>query len=328
MHTQYAYIPLISFIIPCYNISCGMMKECIESIIRLPIPHTEYEIIIVDDGSDIPVEHCLKEYKEKVIFIRQKNGGLSAARNHGIKICRGKYIQFIDGDDTLISQAYIHCIDIIKREEKTDIVFFRHFQGTYFNNNIKYNGTYIKEKTYESGAQYMLKNNLRASACAYLFKRKILCGLKFTEGILHEDEDFTPRLIVKAGKTIDTNATAYFYRQREASIMNNENIKHITKRLDNKLWIIISLNNAAQKLISIENKAMKRRIRQLTMDYIYNIMTLTGSAEQTEQCILQLRDKGMFPIRPCMYTIKYMVFAIITRIKTGRILLLHTLRKN
>ena len=91
--------PLISFIVTYYNIPIDMLRECIESIVNLSLTYEEREIILIDDGSDVVPLDELIDYRDQIIYLRHKNMGLSDARNKGIDICKGKYIQFVDADD-------------------------------------------------------------------------------------------------------------------------------------------------------------------------------------------------------------------------------------
>ena len=95
------------------------------------------------------------EYQDDIIYIRQRNQGLSIARNTGLQNASGKYIQFVDGDDCLIQVGYEHCLDLL-RYHNPDIV---HFTSS--------NKTFDKEVPYQysepiSGSAYLYNNNLRA----------------------------------------------------------------------------------------------------------------------------------------------------------------------
>lgn len=94
-----------------------------DSILKLSLNAKEREIILVDDGSDISPLNDLAEYQNQIIYLRQPNQGVSVARNYGIMIAKGNYIQFVDGDDYLLQAAYEHCLDIV-RYHQPDIVTF------------------------------------------------------------------------------------------------------------------------------------------------------------------------------------------------------------
>ncbi len=88
--------PLISIIIPTYNVS-RFIDQTLESIFDQDV--TGYEIIVVDDGSTDSTQSVLETYKERISYYCQENRGPAAARNVGIKMAKGKYIAFQDGDD-------------------------------------------------------------------------------------------------------------------------------------------------------------------------------------------------------------------------------------
>ena len=122
-YTQDIQAPLVSFIITTYNLPIQYLKECIDSILQLSLNAKEREIILVDDGSDICPLDEMAEYLQHIIYLRQPNQGVSVARNYGIQIAKGNFIQFVDGDDYLIQTAYEHCLDIV-RYHQPDIVTF------------------------------------------------------------------------------------------------------------------------------------------------------------------------------------------------------------
>lgn len=92
----------LSIIIPAYNIE-SYISACIESVLDQDISETEYELIIINDGSSDKTLSVIKKYDsiENIRIIDQINRGLSEARNIGVKHAKGKYIWFIDGDDTI-----------------------------------------------------------------------------------------------------------------------------------------------------------------------------------------------------------------------------------
>lgn len=115
--------PLVSFIITYYNLPVKMLIECLESIFALSLKKGEREVIVIDEGSDETPLTSLSQYANDITYIRQSNKGLSMARNMGINVCNGKYIQFVDGADYLLRVPYEHCLDIA-RFNNPDVVMF------------------------------------------------------------------------------------------------------------------------------------------------------------------------------------------------------------
>ncbi|MEG1903285.1 MAG: glycosyltransferase family A protein, partial [Bacteroidales bacterium] len=90
---------LISFLITVYNLDMWLLERCIDSLLMQDIDETDFEIVMIDDGSDVSVESILQKYPNTAIrFYRQTNQGLGAARNKALSLAYGKYCFFVDGD--------------------------------------------------------------------------------------------------------------------------------------------------------------------------------------------------------------------------------------
>lgn len=292
--------PLISFIIASYNTPKELMQECVASLVEIDVPK---EIIIVDDGSEKPVE-C--DAPHSVVY-RIEHSGLSAARNHGLEKAQGKYVQFVDADDCLFSSVYVKILEHAENNN-LDMVSFCF-------SNKKKNSKSQPPHSFNipmMGAEYMANNNIRGAACMYLFRREVLDALRFTNGIYHEDEEFTPLLMLKAKRFVKTDVVAYFYRQHANTITTSREKEHMTKRLNDHLLVILNLQGKYNELSDILSKtALIRRINQLCMDYLYNIMRFSKS--ELKARVLDLKENGLFPLPLKHYTLKYYMFAVITK---------------
>lgn len=310
--------PIISFIITDYNIPVGMLLECVDSIIKLSLKPSEREIIIVDDGSDVSPINDLLKYGDGIIYIRENNSGVSTARNTGIRIARGIYIQFIDGDDTLLQTPYEHCLDIM-RYRLPDIVMFDH-------THIQSNSTPFEYIGPTSGTEYMHNNNIHGSACGYIFRKDILGTLRFSPNIAYsEDEEFTAQLLLRCEKLYATESKAYYYRERKSSAIHNQKKRSIVKRINDIESILYRLNDLSETLPFNDRIALKRRIAQLTMDYIYNTIVLTHSRHHLDKIINKLHKRGLFPLPDQNYSKKYRLFRKMTNSNTGLNILLRTI---
>ena len=260
--------PLISFIIPVWNVPKEYLDMCINSIKAVD---AEKEIIIIEDSD---------------------HRGLSWARNQGLEKAKGEYIAFVDADDYLLP-SYNNILPIIHKEHP-DIVLF---------NTIACRC---------SGKEYMLRNNLQGSACFLIFRRSIVGNLRFTDRILHEDEEFVPLLILKGEKLIGTKIMPYYYRKHSGTIMTTRSEEHITKRLNDFLLVLLNLKEHSHSLIdNTAKRALMRRINQLTMDYLYNTVKLNRKNELRSR-IRDLKDNDLYPLPLRFYTWKYYLFALLT----------------
>ena len=290
----------VSFIIPYYNEPTTILKECVESILKLRLSPEEREIIIVDDGSDISPLDDLMEFQDLLIYIRCKNKGTSAARNLGMKVASGKYIQFIDADDYLIPVAYDHCVQIAKRTD-ADMVRFEPTDNEASDYALDMNGPV-------SGSEYMKSFNLKASVCNYLVKRVLGCSLISTKEVYY------------------TEAKTYYYRQRNGSLTHKTDKMSKIQRLNNSVEVIRRLCDLSTTLPNVESEALERRVAQLSMDYLYNVIRLTHSGKHLEQAINNLKEHGLFPLPEKNYTTKYVVFRKALKSKLGKAFLLAAIR--
>ena len=308
---------LVSFIIPTYNVGKEMLHECINSILSLSLRPFEREIILVDDGSDTsPLGH-LSDCINELVYIRQANAGLSAARNRGVQMAQGEYLQFVDADDMLIQAPYEHCLDLV-RYKHPDMVLFD------FTSKMTAQ-TLFNDLQPMSGTEYMRNYNLRGSACGYIFRRKALSQLRFTKGIYHEDEEFTPQLLLRADTIYATDAQAYFYRKHPSTITTSTDKRRVIKRLNDVHGALVRLNRLASTLPVDERTALSRRVAQLTMDYIYKMIVETRDRQYLDRQLKQLEDEGLFPLPDRDYTQKYTWFRRMTNSSIGLSMLMRTL---
>lgn len=293
---------LISFIIPIYNLPEWMLCDCLKSIKRLSLCESEYEVVAVDDGSKVSAEATIREVFPQAVVIKKPNGGLSSARNAGIEVSRGDYVQFLDGDDELLP-SYKEVIKTLK-ENRLDLLMFR-FSRKKANSSL----SRLKLTEITAGAEFMANYNLRASACSYIVSRKVIGNVRFPIGMLHEDELFTPLVLLRSERMADCNIKAYYYRSRTGSITKRQDEAHIKLRLGDTFRIISLLNDKTKSLRGIQQAAMQRRVAQLSMDYLYN--ALRFMPQKLHESAKKLCQVGLFPLPKGNYTIKYRLFRCI-----------------
>lgn len=276
-------MPLVSFIITYHNEPVEMLREAVNSVLALSLGSHEREIIIIDDGSDVPLTDAF----EGAVCIRQDNQGLSMARNNALERATGEYVQFLDADDYLLQAPYDKCLAML-RDGKPDVLLF--------NDRSDFTTT---------GRHFLCHHNLRGSACGFIFRRSLLGNLRFKAGIYHEDELFTPQLMMRAEALTVTAQRPYYYRRRDDSITHATGIAHREKRLSDFLSVITELR-------SLQNPSLDRRIHQLTMDFIYNAWQLRTNRQDFLQHLHQAQSAALLPLPLRLYSLKYLLFALLT----------------
>lgn len=217
--------PFFSFIIPVYNVE-KYLPECIESILNQSF--TDYEIILVNDGStDNSLEIC-NYYKQKdarVKLLDKENEGLAETRNKGIKIASGEYLIFLDSDDHLEkkSNGLSELFNILKCKD-VDVLLFN---LTPF--SVKSNGQYDiykipkkKNVNFVGNINEIFERRLfLATACNKIIKRKVVVDNKmsFPKGLLSEDVRWCGDILKATLNIKFYSLSFYFYRKnREGSI--------------------------------------------------------------------------------------------------------------
>ena len=222
---------LISVIIPIYNVE-KYISRCLDSVINQT--YKKIEIICVDDGSPDNSIKILKEYEKKdsrIKIIRQENGGLSSARNIGIKDSRGEYIFFLDSDDWLpLNSLELLYEDILLN--KSDISVGNLIK-VYPKKNKEIGLKNLKKIDYslKNYLEYSInKKNFTANVVNKLYKTKIIGENKilFKEKILYEDFLFTVQYFIYCKKiSVIKEAVYYYFLEREDSIVNTVNIRDL-----------------------------------------------------------------------------------------------------
>jgi len=219
-----------SIIIPVYNIEY-YVRRCVNSVLAQDF--RDYELILVDDGStDGSAEACdgYAAGDSRVIVLRKENGGLSSARNDGLDAASGRYILFIDGDDFIEAGSLARIANALLADNFPDVMFLSAVM--YYNDGRTepYGHSFSREDFYGkpgAGAALYLSSTAQfhVSACVKAVRRDFLEAhkIRFTEGIVGEDVDYSINVYLNAGAYSALDSPYYCYRQnREGSIMSPE----------------------------------------------------------------------------------------------------------
>lgn len=216
---------LVSIVVPIYNIE-KYLHRCVDSILRQT--YKNIEIILVDDGSP---DYCgticdtYAQIDQRIKVIHKKNGGLSDARNAGIKIATGEYLLFVDSDDWIADNAIESLLNAFEKYTEVDIV-----AGSSVDVH-EANGELIETKySVGLGTERLLskieaiKDNLLNGWAAWnkLYRRELFDGVEFPVGVINEDEAILLHVIDKCRYAVQIGVPTYYYFLRENSITTSE----------------------------------------------------------------------------------------------------------
>ena len=216
-----------SIIIPVYNVE-KYIEKCLDSIFNQTLK--DFEVIVVNDGTKDKSIELIKNYDIKII--NQKNQGLSAARNRGVKEATGEYLLFLDSDDYLEKDTLKELNKSFKNNP--DIVRFQIREVYEDGKIINYEEIPFDNKSGVEAFMLITKYHFVENAWCYAIKRKYYLEEKFSfrVGTYHEDFGLMPLVILKANKVNSISYIGYNYIQRQGSIMNMKDYNKTKKKVE------------------------------------------------------------------------------------------------
>lgn len=212
-----------SIVVPVYKVE-KYIRRCLNSLINQTF--RSIEILLVDDGSPDACPDICDEYARHYEFVRafhKKNEGLSCARNFGLERAEGEFVAFVDSDDYIDLETCQKFNDIVvSNADRTIDVIAANVRVV--GDSSQDDEIHTPVKGISTGQEFLRtqlkRKTIHVSACRNVYRRQFLIenGLFFKCGILHEDQQWTPRVFLKAETVISTPYVFYFYSIREGSI--------------------------------------------------------------------------------------------------------------
>lgn len=248
----------VTIIIPVYNTE-KYLPRCLKSVLNQT--YQNLEIILVNDGSTDNSPSLIQDYSQKdsrIKILNQKNQGLSAARNTGLKNATGEFITFVDSDDEIKPEMTENLLNALKNAN-ADIAACS-FEESFPNGKIKSFNQNCPKKVYdtENALKAMLKEiGFNVTATMKLFSKNTLKGIKFPVDKLHEDVGTTYKAIFNAKKLVFIPENYYIYHHHNSSIIN---------KFSNQKFDLITLtdqmcNDIDIKYPNLKNVTNERRMR-------------------------------------------------------------------
>lgn len=286
----------ISIIIPAYNAQ-KYIERCLQSLSAQDMPVENYEAIVINDGSTDNTQKLLDILCEQHSFVRYvstPNRGLSASRNRGVKEATGKYLLFLDADDSIIP----NCLQAIYQEMsgyQLDMMLMNY--QYILPSGIHRQGGYHIDRNDERivpGRQFLIRENYPPMIPLYAYRRSFIIenNLSFLS-IGHEDEEFTPRAIYMAKRIKYYPLTFYNYFQNEESFMHT----YKENNFYDMLTAMGSLNRFKlehendPKIISYFNNHIANRVIM-----IFKRSIRDGHSIQKE-LVQKIKEEGLYPLR-------------------------------
>ena len=296
----------LSVIIPLYNGEL-YIEKCVKSLPEQDLSKTDYEIIIVNDGSiDGSLKKVLELQKQyaNIRLINQENTGVGAARGRGLKEANGEYIHFVDADDYVESNIYKSLLSYAY-DCNLDLLFFRYklINGTSESMVDNFNSTI--EHRIMSGKEAMAMYRFHHSVCLSLIRKEFIKNshTSFSKNVWGEDILFITSLLLNSKAVARINKICYNYvKYNENSATRKKNSLHLRKMADSYFNVSIELNNMINEHINdeVSDTIWVEVIRNNINIFVYFgiIKYILSKIEDAELLVSinRLKNVGIYPI--------------------------------
>lgn len=291
----------LSVIVPCYNVE-QYLDQSLRCLERQWENRTDYEIILVNDGSKDGTINKLKDFKahhpEHVKLIdKRQNVGLAAARNSAMEIARGKWIAFFDPDDLLAEGSYAKLLDFIG--EGGDYEMIR-FGVEVVNNDMGKSIPVLSEPltvAWEGSSLHYMQEYTYGTCWCYLYKREVLEGRCFPLNVIVEDLLFLVPILLDGKKMIVTDTTVYYYFVRAN---NATSVSHSGSRLSHQSDDIAVGVKTLERFKEGQPEEIKRRLLEKQQLLVHNMsirMILSNkNAHDVNRIVQSMTKLNLFPM--------------------------------
>lgn len=263
---------LFTFIVPVYNVA-PYLEKCVISLLNQTAMGEQTEILLIDDGSkDESGKICdrLSREHSRIKVFHKENGGLSSARNEGLKNASGEYVLFVDSDDYIAEDTCQILYSVIEKYEGADAVSFGGVED-YGNFQKPMRRISVRESC-SDGKTYLMEHykehNVNVEVCLYSYRRHFLLdsNLWFKEGILHEDVEFTPRALLRCKRIVEIPNELYHYIIRSNSISTKKDQR---KNIQDLFQTLKELDKLAERQDEELCRWMKNTVLNSYLNMIY-----------------------------------------------------------
>lgn len=283
----------LSIIIPVYNVE-QYLQNCVQSVITQT--YQDLQVILVNDGStDSSGILCdqLAQQDSRIQVVHKQNGGLSDARNAGLKVATGDYVAFLDSDDVYLLNDGLEQLMALAQIEQPDVLLFQavdvypHHQTVRKAYDVEYMATHSGVEVF---AQLVRTQSFNMSACFQLIRRELLeqHQIYFEKGLLSEDVDWSLRLWQHVSKVRAINLPLYGYQHREGSISTTYTIRNF-RSYEHIFAKFVQLYNerVVETATELYWQAVMGYLAQMYTNCLYNYGQLTIQERKDNYYILK-----------------------------------------
>lgn len=294
---------VLSVIIPVYNAGC-FIPNLVASLSDQGLGDTEYEVLLVDDGSeDDSLQVMEREIQDRRNFriVRKANGGVSSARNAGIVEAEGDYVMFVDADDTLVPGSLALVRQTIQNFPDMDVIRFGSMYLREYHSGqtlLPFDKQGVTE--YPSGVDHIKKCGLNYFCWSMAYRRSFLVGrnLRYQPYRLGEDLLFTTEVLLQCGRMISIPYKLYIYNYREGSATTNHEKTHEQRGAFDYTHAMEAIireveDTHDEELIHVVRENLNHNMQAIGIFYYYGQFSIREYRELRKLC----RKCNLLPVR-------------------------------
>jgi len=268
----------LSIIIPAYNAS-KYIETCLGSCCEQDLPISDFEMVVVNDGSTDNTETLVLNMAQKypnISLTHQENKGNGAARNTGVSHAKGDYILFLDADDYIAINSLGTLVGLVE-EYTLDLLGFSS-KNVMDSDQIESQSDLksLKMDAARNGIDFLGTYNYKAEVWWYLARRAFYMesGVRFYDRKFVQDSYLTPTLFSKAEKTAFIDYDVHRYRQSLNSITRAKSVDHLNQHFQDLSFSVKQLFQLRKQLeqSGVENKATLQRLHVKQQRYVFIII--------------------------------------------------------
>ena len=292
----------LSIVITLYQ-SESYLPKCMESVLNQDISKSDYEIILVNDGSPDNSLALAREYAERydnVVVLSHPNKGLAGARNTGLEAAHGKYLCFIDPDDYIETNSLSSLLEKMECDNLDMLRFNYQMVDEEYTNIKRPKDARLINYTPKlmTGKEFLSKRlGYGCFVWAYIYRTDIIKKnqISFTQGIYFDDTDWLPRVLCYVNRIDSLDYKRYLYVQREGSLVKTNDLKSTRNKINGQINIISILSQrkkfSSDKQVSIW---YERMISKLTISVLQTVAQYFYEDRHT--FVKELKDSNAFPL--------------------------------
>lgn len=292
----------LSIIIAAYNVE-KYIEKCIYSCVQQEYDNNFYEIIVVNDGSTDKTLEILNKLKGEIDNLKifhQKNAGLGASRNKGLKECRGEYVWFIDGDDYIKENILKEIIFEINKNDLDTLVLNYSVVDAEYNITSSNLNNLFGTNDIITGSVFYKNNYSKSYSWLFVFKRSLFDNgeINFKERINMQDSEILPKLMINTHRLSFLKTSSYYYVQHDDSFTNSSNG-------DKRFAYFESIIEVRESLLAIlkanENEDLRfginRKLDSLHEVVFNHLVFFQYENDWFKKTIEMLKLNGYYPLR-------------------------------